>query len=225
MDQRLGVVHEAVPQGGDFPMEGLVLIETRPHEILVAGGDDILVPGVHGLGQIRLREHQILRDVAQLRVGEELDLLLLFLPVHHQIRGGQQGLGQKIGEIFAEMVVDPARRQLLAEIFVGGNVLHREGGHGLIVMIDLRDEFGSQPGLQHQGLRLDLVAVEIQRTTGGAQQLVRLLHDDGAAVLPRPDLKNIVDVAVTDLNAIGFLLRLEKMEHFHGVPLHILRLH
>lgn len=72
MDQRLGVVHEAVPQGGDFPMEGLVLIETRPHEILVAGGDDILVPGVHGLGQIRLREHQILRDVAQLGLVKNL---------------------------------------------------------------------------------------------------------------------------------------------------------
>ena len=225
VDQCLGVVHKAVPQGGDFPVEGLVLIEMLPHEVLVAGGDDILVPGVHGLGQIRLREHQVLRDVAQLRIGEEFDLLLLFLPVHHQIRGGQQGLGQKIGEIFAEMAVDPARRQLLAEIFVGGNVLHREGGHGLIVMIDLRDEFGSQPGLQHQGLRLDLVAVEIQRTTGGPQQLVRLLHDDGAAVPPGAHLKHIVDVAVADLNAIGFLIRLEKMEHFHGVPLHILRLH
>ena len=192
---------------------------------LIVRGICCLVPGVHGLGQIRLREHQILRDVAQLRVGEELDLLLLFLPVHHQIRGGQQGLGQKIGEIFAEMAVDPARRQLLAEIFVGGNVLHREGRHGLIVMIDLRNEFRSQPGLQHQGLRLDLVAVEIQRAAGGAQQLVRLLHDDGAAVPPGAHLKDIVDVAVADLNAIGFLLRLEKMEHFHGVPLHILRLH
>ena len=225
VDQGLGVVHEAVPQGGDFGVEGRVLIEMLPHEVLVAGGDDILVPGVHGLGQIRLRQHQILRDVAQLRIGEEFDLLLLFLPVHHQIRGGQQGLGQKIGEIFAEMAVDPARRQLLAEIFIGGNVLHREGGHGLIVMIDLRDEVGGQTALQFQGLRFNFVAVEVQRAAGGPQQLVRLLHDDGAAVPLGAHLKHIVDVAVADLNAIGFLLRLEKMEHFHGVPLHILRLH
>ena len=123
------------------------------------------------------------------------------------------------------MAVDPARRQLLAEIFIGGNVLHREGGHGLIVMIDLRDEVGGQTSLQFQGLRFNFVAVEVQRAAGGPQQLVRLLHDDGAAVPLGAHLKHIVDVAVADLNAIGFLLRLEKMEHFHGVPLHILRLH
>ena len=46
VDQRLRVVHKAVPQGGDFGVEGLVLIEMLPHEVLVAGGDDILVPGV-----------------------------------------------------------------------------------------------------------------------------------------------------------------------------------
>ena len=82
-----------------------------------------------------------------------------------------------------------------------------------------------QTALQFQGLRFNFVAVEVQRAAGGPQQLVRLLHDDGAAVPPGAHLKHIVDVAVADLNAIGFLIRLEKMEHFHGVPLHILRLH
>ena len=95
MDQRLRVVHKAVAQGGDFGVEGLILIEMLPHEVLVAGGDDILVPGVHGLGQIRLREHQVLRDVAQLRIGEEFDLLLLFLPVHHQIVVGSRDWARK----------------------------------------------------------------------------------------------------------------------------------
>ena len=221
VEQRLGVVHEAVSEPAHLPVKGIIFIEKGPDKVLVPGGNDVAALVV----PVGFRQDQILRDVAQLRIGEELHPALFLPAVQHQIRGGQQGLGQKIGEIFAEMTVDPVRRQLLAEIFVGGNVLHREGGHGLIVMIDLRNEFRSQPGLQHQGLRLDLVAVEIQRAAGGAQQLVRLLHDDGAAVLPGAHLKHIVDVAVADLNAIGFLIRLEKMEHIHGVPLHILRLH
>ena len=51
VDQRLRVVHKAVPQGGNFGVEGLILIEMLPHEVLVAGGDDILVPGVHGFSE------------------------------------------------------------------------------------------------------------------------------------------------------------------------------
>ena len=58
-----------------------------------------------------------------------------------------------------------------------------------------------------------------------AQELVRLLDDDGAAILAGTHLKDIVDVAIADLNAVRLLVGLEKMKHFHGVPLHILRFH
>ena len=159
MDQRLSVIHKVVPQGGNLTVEDLILIKKLLHKVLIAGGDDIFVPGIHGFGTIRLRQHQILCNVAQLRVGEEFDLLFLLLPIHHQVCGGQHGLGQKVREIFAKMAVDPVRRQLLAKVFVGRNVLHGEGSHGFVIIIDLWNEIRSKAGFQLQSLRLDLVSV------------------------------------------------------------------
>ena len=225
MNQRLGVIHKAVAERSHLSVEGLVLIEELPDKFLVPRRHDVLVPGVHGLGAVRLRQHQILRDVAQLRIREELDLLFLLLPVHDKVRGRQHGFCQERSEILAQVVIDPVRRQLLAEILIGGDVLHGQRRHGLVIMIDLRDKVRRQTGLQLQRLRLNLVAVEVQRAAGGAQELVCLLDDDGAAILAGTHLKDIVDIAIADLNAVRLLIGLEKMEHFHGVPLHILRFH
>ena len=123
------------------------------------------------------------------------------------------------------MAVDPAGSQLLAQVLVGGDILHGQGRHGLIVIEDLRDEGGSQGGLQLQRLGLDLVAVDIQWAAGRAQELVRLLDDHRAAVFARTHLKNVVDISVADLTALGLLFRIKAVQHFHHITLYILGLH
>jgi len=56
------------------------------------------------------------------------------------------------------------------------------------------------------------------------KQADKLLRSSGR---PLDLYRNKIEAETLMLEArlIGFLIRLEKMEHIHGVPLHILRLH
>ena len=92
-------------------------------------------------------------------------------------------------------------------------------------MVDLRDVIRRQPGLQLQGLRLDSAPIDVQRPPGGAQQLVRLLDDNRAAIPQGADLEDVVDVAVADLRAGGLLIRLEPVEDLYRIAPDVIRLH
>ena len=135
VEQRLGVVHEAVSEPAHLPVKGIIFIEKGPDKVLVPGGNDVAALVV----PVGFRQDQILRDVAQLRIGEELHPALFLPAVQHQIRGGQQGLGQKCGQVLRQMAVYPARQQLLAEVPIGGDILHGQSRHGLVIVVDLRD--------------------------------------------------------------------------------------
>ncbi|MPM14773.1 hypothetical protein SDC9_61137 [bioreactor metagenome] len=80
--------------------------------------------------------------------------------------------------MFAQMRIDVVCHQLLAEVAVGGDILHRQRRHGFVIAKDLRNVVGRQLALQYQNLSLDLVAVDVQRTSRRSKQLVRLLDDD-----------------------------------------------
>ncbi|CAN4003215.1 hypothetical protein ICNMLN_ICNMLN_16955, partial [Dysosmobacter welbionis] len=104
-------------------------------------------------------------------------------------------------------------QQLLAEVPIGGDILHGQSRHGLVIVVDLRDVIRRQPGLQLQGLRLDPAPIDVQRPPGGAQPLVRLLDDDRAAIPQRADPEDVVDVAVADLRTGGLLIRVEPVKN------------
>ena len=221
VEQRLGVVHEAVSEPAHLPVKGIIFIEKGPDKVLVPGGNDVAALVV----PVGFRQDQILRDVAQLRIGEELHPALFLPAVQHQIRGGQQGLGQEGGDVLRQMAVYPARQQLLAEVPIGGDILHGQSRHGLVIVVDLRDVIRRQPGLQLQGLRLDPAPIDVQRPPGGAQPLVRLLDDDRAAIPQRADPEDVVDVAVADLRTGGLLIRVEPVKNLCRIALDVIRLH
>ncbi|CAN4010567.1 ornithine carbamoyltransferase, partial [Dysosmobacter welbionis] len=215
VEQRLGVVHEAVSEPAHLPVKGIIFIEKGPDKVLVPGGNDVAALVV----PVGFRQDQILRDVAQLRIGEELHPALFLPAVQHQIRGRQQGLGQEGGDVLRQMAVYPARQQLLAEVPIGGDILHGQSRHGLVIVVDLRDVIRRQPGLQLQGLRLDPAPIDVQRPPGGAQPLVRLLDDDRAAIPQRADPEDVVDVAVADLRTGGLLIRVEPVKNLCRIAL------
>lgn len=92
-------------------------------------------------------------------------------------------------------------------------------------MIDLRNICRSELRFELKDLRFDLVPVGVQRAAGGAQQLVGLLDDDGVPVFFGPDLENIVDVSVSDLDALGLFVGRKLMQHLYGVSLYVVSGH
>ena len=123
------------------------------------------------------------------------------------------------------MRIEPVRHQFAAKIAAGRDILHGGGGHGFVIIIDLGNQSGGKLTLQLQNCSFDLVAVEIQRTAGGAEQAVGLLHDHGMAVPQGTYLKDIVDVAVADFPAFGLFIRVKPMKHLNGIAPDVVRIH
>ena len=123
------------------------------------------------------------------------------------------------------MAVNVAGCQLLAQVAVGGNILHRNSRHRFIIAEYMRNIFRRKLTLQFQNLRHDLIAIEVQRTAGAAQQLICLFDYDAASVLQGLYTRNIINIAVTDFRAGKLLTRLKLVQHLYGILLYSIRIH
>ena len=139
VDKSLGVIHEDVAELGDLGVQRGVVIKEVLDKFLVAGGYDVAVPLVVRDGHVRLGEHKILGDVAQLGIEEELYVLFLLGAGQNEIGRRQERVREEGGEILAQVSVDTVCHELLAEIFICGDVLHGQRTHDLVVVIDLRN--------------------------------------------------------------------------------------
>ena len=195
VDERLRVVHKFKLDLGDGQLERLVLVELLLHEVGNGREDVVAVVAV----VIRLGQHQILGDFAQLGVDKALDHGLLFLVLHGHVGGLEQGVDHVGRNILRKAREGFMAHERIAHQGVVGKIFHRAGAHHGIIAIDFGHQTGRVLVLNLENFALDAVPVGgYLHLCGNAKRHAGLLNDDGLAGGFLDDAEDVVQVAVAD---------------------------
>ena len=178
VDERLRVVHKLKLDLGDGQLERLVLVELLLHEVGNGREDVVAVVAV----VIRLGQHQILGDFAQLGVDKALDHGLLFLVLHGHVGGLEQGVDHVGRNILRKAREGFMAHERIAHQGVVRKIFHRAGAHHGIIAIDFGHQTGRVLILNLENFALDAVPIGGYLHLGGnAKRHAGLLNDDGFA--------------------------------------------
>ena len=212
--QRLGVGHKLEFQLGHRQMEHLVAVELFLHKLGVGRENIVLMFYV----VIRLHEHQVFGNLAQLGRDKALDQILFRLVLHNHIAGHQQSVDHKSGNVVGKFGEGLMFHQRVAHELVFAQVLHAAGRHDGVIEVNLGHHARGVLVLQLEDFRFDAVAVHRDvHLIRNAERLAGVFDDDRMA-FTIPHAVDVVQVAVADFLGLDGSLIPRNFRHlFQGI--------
>ena len=209
VDQRLGVIHKTEFEPCHLRFQGLVAVNFLLHKIFHRRKDVVSAVVVED----RLAKHEILRDVAQFRVGELTHQSFTFLMIHDDIGGHQKTVHKKCTDLFRKLRIHLMMNQSGAHHCMPDHILHDHGAHYPVIEVYLRNQSRAQSALEFQNAGLNPSPVCGQsHFIRNTKMRSRLLDNDGTPAFFILHPENIIKIAVADLSAGKRRLRVKIME-------------
>ena len=218
MDESLRVGHVALFHLGDGHLQRAV----PPHSLDL--GIDHRVPVVVRRLEVRMTVNEVLLQPGQLGI-DELLLHLFFLSAREvQVRGEEEGIGQKGGDVIHEQGETLASHQRLAHHLHVAQEAHDHQRHVVVVIVNVGRQARRHPVVQHQSLGLEDHAVPRQRPRfTGVAQVWKSLFDHAALrrIVDILDDEHLVEVAVPHFGSRETRVQVEDVRH-RRAPLQII---